>query len=57
MSLKDELITTRNLVDVALLLDEQGYKVEKESHLATILETIFCQVQSINDETCVVRDE
>lgn len=57
MSLRDELMTVRNLIDIALLLDEKGYKVEKESHLATILEVIFEHCQFVIDENCVVRDE
>jgi len=54
--LVDELKTTRNLVDVALLLYENGYKVEKESHLATILELLHLETQSLIDEYCILKD-
>ena len=53
--LRDELVTIQNLLDLAFILDD-GEEVEKESHLATILEIIFEQCQAILDNHCVVRE-
>jgi len=54
--LRDELVTISNLVDIALMLDNDE-EVEKESHLATVLEIIFEHAQSILDNHCIVSQQ
>lgn len=51
--LSEQLKTSRNLIDVALLLLEQ--RVDKrQTLLPTVLELLYEQVQTIIDEQCVV---
>ena len=51
--LEEQLKTTRNLCDVALLLIHTG----NTKLLPTILELLYQETQQIVDENCVVRDE
>ena len=55
MNLHDILVTIQNLLDLAFILDD-GEEVEKESHLATILELIFQESQAILDNYCIVAE-
>ena len=48
--LPEQLKTSRNLIDVALLLIE----TDNRHLLATVLELLFEQCQQIIDEQCVV---
>jgi len=50
--LPEQLKTSRNLIDVALLLIE----TDNRHLLATILELLHEQTQAIIDENCVVKE-
>ena len=47
--LPDQLKTSRNLVDISLLLIETGNR----RLLATVLELLFAEIQVILDENCI----
>lgn len=51
--LLEQIKTIRNLCEVALLLRESN----RGGLLPTILELIFEESQSMNDDNCVVRNE
>lgn len=51
--LEDQLRTTRNLTDIALLLIETNHR----ELLPTILELLFEQVQTVLDENCIVKED
>ena len=48
--LPEQLKTSRNLIDIALLLIE----TENRHLLATVLELLYEQVQTITEENCIV---
>jgi len=50
--LNEQLKTTRNLCDVAIILVQLG----KENLLPTILETLHQETQGMIDDYCVVKD-
>jgi hypothetical protein len=51
--LEEQLKTTRNLCDTALIL----IHTNNQKLLPTILETLYEQTQQIVDENCVMKDE
>ncbi len=53
--LAEQIKSIKNLCDVALILRNQGLQTDKHSLLATVLETIFKEVQEMNDEYCIDR--
>ena len=55
--LTEQLQTVRNLIDIATMLRGQGEEVTTGSKLATVLELLFQEVQSIIDSHCVVNKE
>jgi len=55
--LLEQIKTIRNLCDVAIFLrQEKGIECEKGSLLATILELLYEEAQSLTDEHCVVKE-
>ena len=53
----DDLTSIRNLLDITLMLYEQGFKVDKDSHMATVLELILMEAQGLVDNYCVVSPQ
>ena len=51
--LEEQLKTTRNLTDIALLLIETNHR----ELLPTVLELLFEQCQEILDSHCVIKKE
>lgn len=49
--LEEQLKTSRNLIDISLLL----VKLQRSDLLPTALETLLEQVQTIVDENCVIK--
>ena len=49
--LPDQLKTSKNLIDIALLLIETNNR----RWLPTILELLYAEIQTILDEQCVVK--
>lgn len=49
--LPEQLKTSRNLIDISLLLIETGNR----HLLATVLELLYAEVQVVLDEQCVVN--
>lgn len=47
--LTEQLKSIRNLVDVALILRNQGLKVDRHSLLATMLEQLYQEVQKLEE--------
>ncbi len=51
--LLEQIKTIKNLAETALFLKELG----REQLLPTILELMFVEIQTLNDDYCVRRDE
>jgi len=52
----EQLRTIHNLCEVCIHYKELGYKVDKGSILATLIEEMYQECQQLTDDNCVVRD-
>ncbi len=50
--LPEQLKTSRNLIDIALLIHEQRID-KRQTLLPTILELLYEQIQTVIDENCI----